>query len=628
MGGGQLLPFCWRQATAASTCRTMSTRTILAQTKILLLGGGRKQRYSSNGSDGSVPSDNNDDVVREQKTAFLRAVEGTSGNKSLDTKEKNRHNKVNTKSNKTNNEMAVGKQKKKNHATAATATRRRPNHQRQYNNNNNNNDNSHRRRNNGKDAQNSSTKKLTLDEFFANLDKTGESSEPTAIKTTQNESYNENKRRHRHDNNNNNNNNKSHSNNENKLGVVREVPVADMGSFFDEVDALMKRKQEENQETVGNRSKALTSMSTSTSFSSTKNNKTPAYTSIHRPSILDILPPPQDLSEKDHNNDSRRHNYDVESWDQYVELIEEIMEGPNFLKKFKKIKRNKSTSQHQQTSPPTSPYNDETTNRIHQVVDWLRSPKPVVEPHLPTLHSSLRGENEETVIESSNNNDHDQASAHDDNESNNAIDTTTMIGMNTFRSERFREELNAQRERFINEMGWTRKQYEVANGALVYLGSICAKTCAAKPLDVAWSKLKETGYPMNNKDVLHNYLYVSSTFSLPKRKTMMSSSTTSNSGLFGDNDGFMGDEGVDGRNKSSFSVLDFLNETRSSNNYNSAIHDNDEEEEIDVSAEVALCHDFLHEATEQSTGIHVRRLVSLGKANEAERLLDATMVRI
>ena len=50
------------------------------------------------------------------------------------------------------------------------------------------------------------------------------------------------------------------------------------------------------------------------------------------------------------------------------------------------------------------------------------------------------------------------------------------------------------------------------------------------------------------------------------------------------------------------------------------------EDEIDLSAEVALCHDFLHEATEQSTGIHVRRLVQLGKANEAEALLEATVV--
>ena len=605
MGGGWLLPFCSRHATAART------RLGPLQTKILLLGGGRQQqqRHSSNGGNGSVPSDS-DDVVREQKTAFLRAVEGTIGNESLDMKEKIRRNKVNNtkRSNKTNNKIIVEKQKKKNHATTATATRRRPNHPRQYNNNNNNNnsnnsnnnnDNGHRRRNNGKDAQNSDTKKLTLNEFFANLENDNSNSNSNSNKKI------------------------SSNNNENKLGVTREVPVADIGSFFDEVNTLMEKKQKESQEgVVGNRTN---------SFPSIKNNKTPAYTSINRPSILDILPPPQYLSGKDHNDDSRRHNYDVESWDQYVELIEKVMEGPNFLKKFKQIKRNKSTSQEQQTSPPPprSPYNARTTNQIHQVMDWLRSPIPVVEPHLPTLHSSLRGENEEAVTESSNNNDHDHAPVHDGNENNNAIvDTTTMIGMNTSRSKRFRKELDDQRKRFIDEMGWTNKQYEVANGALVYLGTICAQTCAAKPLDVAWSKLKETGYLMNNKDLLHNYLYVSSTFSLPKRKTMMSSSTTSNSGLFGDNDGFMGDKRVDGRNKSSFSVLDFLNETRSSNNTNGEIRDNDEEEEIDVSAEVALVHDFLHEPTEQSTAIHVRRLVSLGKANEAERLLDTLMVRI
>jgi len=441
---------------------------------------------------------------------------------------------------------------------------------------------------------------LTLDEFFANLEKTGESSEPMAatMTTTSNDYHNRQqmRRRQHHE--------KNRNNDVNEVGMVTEVPVADMGSFFDEVNALVKRKQNENQETVRNRTKA------STSFSSTQHNKKSVFTSIHRPSILDILPPP--LSEKDNYDDSRHYNYDVESWNQYVKLLEENMEGPKFLKIFKKRKKIKSEIEHhnhQQASSPVSSYDDETTHRIHQLVDWLRSPRPVVETHLPTLRSALRGEYEETEIESNKNKDVNE---------NTKETNTTMVGINTLRSRRFREELNAQRQRFMSEMGWTTEQYEAANGVLVFMGSICAKTCAAAPLDIAWSKLKETGFPMDNKkDVLHNYLYVSSTFSLPKRKTTKMSN----------NDETEGDEGAHTKNKSIFSVLDFLNETTyssSSNNTNYEIGDIDEEE-LDVSAEVAVCHDFLHEATEQSTGIHVRRLVSLGKANKAERLLAATM---
>jgi len=565
--------------------------------KVLLLEVAQQRYYSNDdGYDSSTPSTNDD--VRQQKSAFLRAVQGTSGNESSDMNGNNPR-KIDMKRKKTK-KTTVGKQKEKHHSTA-TATKRRPNQQEDYRNNNNNN---HRhRRNNRKDFQNSTTKKLTLDEFFANLEKTGESSDPMAatIMTTPTDHHNQKKWRPRqhHE--------KKRNNDENELGLVPEASVADMGSFFDEVNALVKRKQNENQETVRNRMKA----SMSTSFLSTQHNKKSGFTSIHRPSILDILPPP--LSEKDNNNDIRHCKYDVESWNQYVKLLEENMEGPNFLRKFKKRKKIKSEIEHhQQTSSPVSPYDDETTHRIHQLVDWLRTPRPVVETHLPTLRSALRGEYEE--IENNKN------KGDDDNENENTNETkTAMIGMNTFRSQRFREELSAQRERFMSEMGWTRKQYEAANGVLVFMGSLCAKTCAAAPLDIAWSKLKETGFPMDNKDVLHNYLYVSSTFSLPKRKTTKMSN----------NDDTIGNEGAHNKNKSIFSVLDFLNETTyssSSNNTNYTV-DVKDEEVLDVSAEVAVCHDFLHEATEQSTGIHVRRLVSLGKANEAERLLGATMVR-
>jgi hypothetical protein len=51
-----------------------------------------------------------------------------------------------------------------------------------------------------------------------------------------------------------------------------------------------------------------------------------------------------------------------------------------------------------------------------------------------------------------------------------------------------------------------------------------------------------------------------------------------------------------------------------------------ENEYIDVTSEVAVCHDFLFEPTEQSMSIRVRMLVSQGMPREAEILLDAFAV--
>ena len=50
------------------------------------------------------------------------------------------------------------------------------------------------------------------------------------------------------------------------------------------------------------------------------------------------------------------------------------------------------------------------------------------------------------------------------------------------------------------------------------------------------------------------------------------------------------------------------------------------EDTIDVASEVALCHDFLYDPSEQSTSIRVRMLVSQGRAKDAERLLDMNTV--
>lgn len=496
-------------------------------------------RYFSNYNRGSDDDESKD--LREQKSAFLRALEGD----------------------KTNKGNADGQRKK-------TSRSNPPKSRRQKNIDESDNDNNNnavlRKRN--KTTTTAPLKKLTLDEFFSNLEETKAkelSSQPNTRKRSRSRiSSKDGKlgdRQLRPPYNNDNHNSNA-------------APAADMNSFFDEVNALMDRKGKEKEE-----------LHATTTSPTNEINSIDSNPNV-RPSVSDLFPPissaGNDSDLEDRN--SVGYNCSIESWDQYSDLIEEVIEGPKFLARF-----------HSKKSGNTSEDEAERVRQIGEVVEWLRSKTPLIEAHLPTLIFALTGE----VSNASDEPESEVTENGGDGEMMTATDSSY-----TSRRELFRGELDSQRESFLNNVGWTKKQYEVATGALVAMGNLCAKNCTSPPLDVAWSKLKELGYPMKNKDVLHNYLYVASTFSLPKRKFSLA-----------------GEIGGDG---SSPSVLDLLYGTSDSSSTISS--DDDLDDEIDLSAEVALCHDFLHEATEQSTGIHVRRLVELGKANEAELLLEATMV--
>jgi len=524
-----------------------STRplSITGQGRGPLVSGGQC-RYLSNFDRGSDDDDSTD--LREQKSAFLRALEGNKPNNGNKDGQRNKSSKSKT----PREQRDIGKSRKKNNTI-------------------------HRKGENQRDSKatiSSPSKKVTLDEFFSNLEKTkAEELSPkprTRKRSRARISSNQGKIGNPEP--------RTPSNDSNRKS--QGAPAADMGSFFDEVNALMDRQAKEKEELH------------STTVTRTKNGIGSSDSALNsRPSISDIIPPTPMGNDSDILDDGNSigYNCSIESWDQYIEMVDEIIEGPKFLAKFQS-KRNESKSDDEA----------EKARQIREVVEWLNSKTPLVEINLPTLEFALSGELSNASEESENK----AIESGDDDE--------IMTGTNssyTSRRHLFREELDAQKELFLNNLGWTKKQYELATGALVAMGNLCAKNCNAPPLDVAWSKLKELGYPMKNKDVLHNYLYVASTFSLPKRRFT----------LAGDrfNDDEMGGDG------SSPSVMDLL---YGSSDMSSGVGSSDElEDEIDLSAEVALCHDFLHEATEQSTGIHVRRLVQFGRANEAEALLEATM---
>ena len=380
------------------------------------------------------------------------------------------------------------------------------------------------------------SKKLTLDEFFANLEKTKnnkQSMEPTVrekpkarMRSNSGEyqrpkpSYND-------------------SNHASRLRG-RAAPTADVGSFFDEINTLMERKQEDKQQGHG---------------------------TTTRIPLDDLIPLRSSEINVPLETNGLRYTCSVESWDKYDDLVDEVIEGPKFLARF--ICKDDA----------------ERTHQVGQIIQFLRSKTPLVETHLPTLASALAGEISKENTRLSN----DGKDIGDG-----AAKLSTSI--------QFREELNAQKERFLNEACWTEKQYNVATGALVAIGSLCAKKSVALPLDIAWLKLKELGFPMKNKNFLHNYLYVASTFSLPKREFFAIGRNVENLGIFSGERINDDDEGDDEP------ISSLLSSLRGTSALSANAGDNDDAiDEVDVSAEVALCHDFLHEPTEQSTGIHVRR---------------------
>jgi hypothetical protein len=295
----------------------------------------------------------------------------------------------------------------------------------------------------------------------------------------------------------------------------------DLGSFFDEVDSIMKK----------NKLKSETADSI--------NNIADTPSDTPKTSIFDIL---QTTSKQRSPN-----AYDEESFDQYIEMLERVTSTSKFLRKHTR-----------------SPVDDEAAKSIFE---WLRSEEPVVSCDLPTLDQAMKGE----IAEES------QAVEH------------------------FRKELSSQKQKLMDFYSWDQQQYTVAISALLKLGGLCAKNASGAPLDIAWQKLKEAGYKMD-KDMLHNYLYVSSTFS---NRSIQLPSTGG-------------------------SLLDFLkNDSESDKSVTKeSTFETDEINDsiIDIASEVALVQDYLYSPSEQSTSIRVRMLVKQGRAKEAERLLDTNAV--
>jgi hypothetical protein len=132
-----------------------------------------------------------------------------------------------------------------------------------------------------------------------------------------------------------------------------------------------------------------------------------------------------------------------------------------------------------------------------------------------------------------------------------------------------------------------------------------------------WPKMNEAGYKMDKK-VLHNILYISSTFSFPDMNRRSSRGLPSRwkSHPGGSLFDFLDDK----TNDHTFELGEIESTTDDSSDSGT---DNDR---VDIASDVAKFHDILYEATEQTTSIRVRRLVSEGKTVEAEKILDESTV--
>lgn len=430
----------------------------------------------------------------------------------------------------------------------------------------------------GYQSRSAPKKKLTMRDFFENLDETlknaASSSSSKMIKNKRQSQINRRRLQNDHHNHQVHQGNKSSNNHDDELIATTSTITkqVDMGSFFQEVNSLMDKKTDRDSHAQRISNKRETEASRLSSTTKT----IPTSTRDDRPSIYDMMRHEfeNDSNDVGHDDDDLSLSsklgpsaYDRESYREYSEILEKnIFVDRRFARRH--------------TSKPLE------GDDLAYVKEWLLSPEPIVDCNI--LLDDLKRASEEA-------------------------DSSDSIPI----SDRLRSALKDQREKFIDQLGWDAKQYKVALTTLQSICRVCAKKATAVPLFVIWPKLNEAGCKMD-EDLLHTLLYISSTFLLPNRNWDRISS---------------------GKNRSSGSLFDFLDDRTDEHKqkYGEVDRDLDDSERseeqgggdgnpIDITSEFAAFHDILYTPTEQTTSIHVRRLVSEGKTVEAEKILDDTPV--
>lgn len=334
-----------------------------------------------------------------------------------------------------------------------------------------------------------------------------------------------------------------------KRGRPRKDPLADelthtvphtkpqVGSFFDQVDEMMKDQNSQSEHAVGPTSVEAATLQ-ATDISAASKSSLSNNTKAPEKSLFDVFKIPEPAPKRSPTA------FDAVACEHYQTMLNQIMSSD---KKFRR----------QHTANPIG------EQEAEPVIAWLQSE----EPNLPTDLSLFRQALQQ------------------------GVNTTTAPGSK--RSKEFVGETESQRSRFITGMGWNGRQYKMAKGTVLQMANICARQASGQPLDVLWEKIKEAG--IVDQKILQGLLYVSATFSTGNRRKRA---------RYGRIAGLV--------------TLDVLDTDPASD------ESNDEDEDlVDVTDEIAIYHDLLHNPTEQSISIRVRLLVAQGHAEAAERLLDA-----
>jgi hypothetical protein len=319
-------------------------------------------------------------------------------------------------------------------------------------------------------------------------------------------------------------------------------------SFIDEI------RERQRKPSVSEYGPPQTSVSNGGSLSSNLLGTNSRKASIHstiplktESSLFDVFsvpePPPLVVSQKRSPN-----AFPEEAVVQYWEVLEPIIQSGKFIKKH-----------------TASPIAEQIVNPVR---DWLRLDEPGIIYDLPTFQQALKG----------------------------GIHMTHKGELRPT----FQAELEEQAARFREHFAFDPRQAKLVMMGFHVVTSMCARHGKGLPVEVIWEKIKESG--MITKELLHNLLYVSATFSTGSVR-----SRRKRRSKYGHLAGIA-------------SILDVLDDHKNDEALNSEVAD--EEDLVDLTDEIAIFHDLLYEPTEQSINVRVKLLVAQGKAKEAEKLLD------
>ncbi len=371
--------------------------------------------------------------------------------------------------------------------------------------------------------------------------------------------------------------------------------TASMNSLFDTM-SIEKHQKSKTNISKGDGTEMTTMTTIAIDDNSSKETK--------KKSIFDTFP----IIDKMKNNEDNANRFDRHSYEQYETMMSELVYSERYRRK-----RSRRF------------YDDEI---LQPVIDWLLKDERFIPYDYHILMEAIEGgivtspndsEDKEDITQS------DNFSGNSSTSSNMTLDKKSMrksfrveVSTKGSQSQQFLEQLQEQRQSFMEKSGFTNQQYDHAVRAFNILSSRCAKIGSTSSVSIAWEKMKEAGI-IPASDAMTSYLYVSGMMtasglfrmppSLENAHLTAAAATTASNHL-----------------SSVLNILGTANNletTRLPNKNDNETENNNPSGRIDLPTEIAVFHDLLFEPTEKSISLRVKRLVSQGNASGAEELLNS-----